>query len=114
MSKSISNTLKAALAAEVSTIATCWRITREDGTEFFFTDHDIDLIIDDDTYEAASGMTSTQISQKRDMSVDNLECLAFLESDKIREADIIAGLFDFATVDIFLVNYEDYESAQVT
>jgi len=114
VSKTISDTLKTALAAEVSTIAMCWRITRTDSEQFFFTDHDVDLIIDGDTYEAASGMLPTEISQKRDMSVDNLECLAFLESDKIVEADIIAGLFDFATVDIFLVNYEDYEAALVT
>ena len=37
--KSTSIALAAQIAGPVTTLATCWRITRMDGAEFFFTDH---------------------------------------------------------------------------
>ena len=36
-----------------------------------------------------------------------MEGMAFLETDKVAEQDIRAGLFDYATVDAFLINFED-------
>lgn len=114
MSKTISESFKAHLAGELTTVAMCWKITRTDGEEFFFTDHDVNLLIDDDLYEAASGALGTTLSQKLDLSVDNMEISGFLQSEKIKEADIVAGLFDYADVDIFLVNWTDFQATQVT
>jgi uncharacterized phage protein (TIGR02218 family) len=107
MSKTIGNDLKDHFDANLTTLATCWRLTRPDGAEYFFTDHDVDLEVDGDTYEATSGMIPTALSQNRGLAVDNMEVVSFLESDKIVEADINAGEFDYAVVDIFIVNYED-------
>lgn len=107
MSKTISDELKAHLAQETSTLAKCWRIARTDGQEYFFTDHDVDMVIDGDTYEAASGMVPSDLTQDRGAGPDNMEAVAFLESDKITEADLNAGRFDGATVDIFIVNWAD-------
>jgi len=107
MSKTISDELKAHMAGELSTLATCWRVTRTDGDEFFFTDHDVDIVYGGDTYESTSGMIPTSLVQNKDLSVDNMEVVAFLDSDQISEADIIAKLFDYASVDIFRINYED-------
>jgi len=107
MSKTIGNDLKNHLAEDLTTVATCWRIARVDGVEFFFTDHDVDLTIDDDVYEASSGMMPSALSQNKTLAVDNMEVVAFLESLKIDEADLVAGLFDYAQVDIFVVNYAD-------
>jgi uncharacterized phage protein (TIGR02218 family) len=109
MSKEIGSALLDHLAQNVTTMATCWKITRQDAVQFFFTDHDVDLLIDGDTYEAASGALPTTLTQKRDAAVDNMEIMSFIESDKITEADIMAGKFDYALVDIFIVNYEDYQ-----
>lgn len=107
MSKTISVELKAHLASEVTTIATCLKLVRLDGAEYFFTDHDTDLTIDGDTYEATDGMIPTSISQSNGLSVDNMEIVALLGFDRVEEADIAAGLFDYAAVDIFIVNYQD-------
>jgi len=107
MSKTIGNDLKTHLAGESTTLATCWRIERTDAQEFFFTDHDTDIVYDGDTYESASGMLPTELSQNLALAVDNLDVLAFLEAAKIAEADIEAGLFDFASLDIFAINYAD-------
>ncbi len=107
MSKTISNDLKTHMAGTLTSMATCWRVTRVDGTEYFFTDLDVDLTVDGDLYEAASGMLPTAPAQKADLSVDDIEVVSFLESTKIDAAALRAGDFDFATVDIFQVNYKD-------
>ena len=46
MSKTISTALAQHLAGEVTTLATCWKITRRDGIVLGFTDHVRDLQID--------------------------------------------------------------------
>lgn len=107
MSRTISAALKTHMAEDVTTLATCWRVVRLDATEFFFTSHDVDLVIDGDTYLAATGVLPTAISQNPTLAVDNLEVLSTLDSAQIAEADILAGLFDYAALDIFLVNYAD-------
>jgi uncharacterized phage protein (TIGR02218 family) len=107
VSKEIGSDLQAHFAGTVTTLAICWRIARTDGEEFFFTNHDVDIVYDGDTYEAASGAMPSALSQDRGLSVDNMEATAFLESDKIAEADLQAGLYDMATIDIFYINHAD-------
>jgi uncharacterized phage protein (TIGR02218 family) len=106
--KTITDEFKSHLEGEVTTVAICWKITRKDGQQFFFTDHDRDVVVDGDTYEAASGVLPMSMTQKDDLSVPNMNAVAFLSSDKIVEADIVAGLFDEAVVDIFAINYEEH------
>ncbi|MDH3770986.1 MAG: DUF2163 domain-containing protein [Nitrospirota bacterium] len=55
MPKTISSALTQHLAGEVTTLATCWKITRRDSVVQGFTDHVLDLEIDRVTYKAASG-----------------------------------------------------------
>jgi hypothetical protein len=71
--KTISAGLAQHLAAEVTTLATCWRITRRDGVVLGFTDYIRDLEVDGVTYEAASGYTRTAIRSTADLAVDNLD-----------------------------------------
>jgi uncharacterized phage protein (TIGR02218 family) len=102
-----SEALKTHMAEEVTTIAACWTITRKDGQVFCFTDHDTDLYRAGRNYLAASSMAASDIKQDRTLSVDNMEAIAFLDSESITEEDLRAGLFDDASVDLFLCNYED-------
>jgi hypothetical protein len=53
--KTISTALAEHLAGDVTTLATCWKITRRDGVVLGFTDHVRDLDVDGVTYRAASG-----------------------------------------------------------
>lgn len=105
--KTISNALKNHLAGEVTTLATCWKLTRRDETALGFTSHDSDLIIDALTYRAASGMTPSMVASTANLAVDNLEVEGLLSDDAITETDILAGLYDFAEIEIFQVNYAD-------
>lgn len=105
--KAISTALQAHLQQEVTTLATCWRLTRRDGVIYGFTDHDQPLTIDGLTYEAATGFTPTAVETRTGLSVDNLDIDGMLTSQRITEADIFAGLYDFAEVSVFAVNYAD-------
>lgn len=105
MSRNAPTALKDHLAENVTTVAICWRIARVDGQEFFLTNHDRDLVIAGDTYKAATGVLPSATTEKSDMSVSNLEAMSVLDADEITEADITAGFFDGASLDIFVVNW---------
>src|SRR5690554_4198184 len=105
--KSVSAALAAHLAGPVTTLATCWRITRTDGREFFFTDHDRDLAFEGHVYKASSGYSRTAIASDASLGVDNLDVEGVFDSEAITEQELRAGLFDQAEVRIFLVNWAD-------
>jgi uncharacterized phage protein (TIGR02218 family) len=105
--KTISSALTQHLAGEVTTLATCWKISRHDGVVLGFTDHVRDLEVDGVTYKAASGYTRTAIRGTADLAVDNLDVENVFSDDGITEEDLRAGRYDFAEVRMFLVNYQD-------
>jgi hypothetical protein len=105
--KSVSPALATHFAGEVTTLATCWRITRVDGMVFRFTDHDQDLIVEDEIYWASAAYSRTAISNDAGMGVDNLDVEGVFDNEAVTEADLRAGLFDQAEVRIFLVNWAD-------
>lgn len=105
--KTISSNLRTHLAGEVTSWATCWRVTLTNGTVYGFTDHDADLIIGGVTYLASSGYSASEVQTASDLSVDNLNIQGFLDSPVIFEADFIAGLWDYAQVNIFRINWAD-------
>lgn len=105
--KTISTDLATHIAGEVTTLATCWKLTRRDATVFGFTDHDRDITVDSISYKAATGFTPSAIQNTGSLAVGNLDVEGMLSSGSITEADILAGLYDFAAIDIFQVNYAD-------
>ena len=105
--KSLSTALKTVLAAPAATLATLWKVTRTDGVVMGFTDHDRDLSYGGVPYKAATGFTPSTISGSSDLSVDNLEVQSVLSSDDITEQDLIAGIYDGATIHVLLVDFSD-------
>lgn len=85
----------------------CWKVTLSNGTIYGFTSHTGNLVVSGITYQAAAGYTPTAIASNADLAVDNLDVIGFLDSAVITESDIQAGLWDFAAVQIFQVNYLD-------
>lgn len=104
--KTVTANLLAHIQGEVTTIATCWKVTRTDGEVFTFTDHLSDLVVSGLTYIAASGYTASAVESSGDLTVDNLDVQAFLDSEQVDETDLLAGRWDHATIEIFRVNYE--------
>ena len=99
--------LAAHLAGEVTTLATCWRLERADGWVRGFTDHDRELVVDGLTYVASTGFLPSAIKTASDLSVDNLDVDGFLDDAALRAEDLIAGLFDGARIEVFIVNWAD-------
>lgn len=107
MSKDISSSLSAHLAQELTTLAVCLKLVRTDGVEYFFTNHDAEIAFDGDIYDPSDGIVPSSLVSNAQLSVDNMEVIAFLEFDVTAEADFASGAFDNASVDVFLINYED-------
>jgi uncharacterized phage protein (TIGR02218 family) len=105
--KIISPALGTHLAGAVTTLATCWRITRIDGVVFRFTDHDRDLLVEGEVYAASAAYSRTAIANDAGMGVDHLDVEGVFDSAAVTEAELRAGLFDRAEVRIFLVNWAD-------
>lgn len=104
--KTVSANLQTHLDGEVTTLATLWRIVRTDGTEFYFTDHDQDILFDGNTYEAESSYQRTAVANSDNLSPDNVDVQGIFSSSRITESDMRAGLFDYATIFIGVINYE--------
>jgi uncharacterized phage protein (TIGR02218 family) len=105
--KTFPSNLQAHLNTGATTLAWCWRVTRGDGAVFGFTDHDRDLTFEGTTFEAATGFTASEIKDALGLSVDNLEVSSALQSDRLNEDDLAAGLYDDAAVEIWRVNWQD-------
>lgn len=97
--------MAAHLAAEVMTLATCWRITRRDAVEQCFTDHDSDLVVDGQTYLARSGIVPSAVTSQAGLAVDNLELEGLLDDESITREGLLGGLYDHAELEIFMVDY---------
>jgi uncharacterized phage protein (TIGR02218 family) len=102
--------LAAHLAGGVTTLCRCWRVTRADGVIQGFTDHDEDLAFDATTFLAGSGFEGTEIESKLGMSVGGTEIHGALSSDALTEADLAAGRYDAARVELFLVDWSNVEN----
>jgi hypothetical protein len=95
------------MQGEVTTLTTCIRLVRRDGVEFFFTEHDRDIDFSGDTYLAASGYNRTAIEADASLAADNFEVNGIIDSVVLLDTELKAGLFDYADIYMFLVNWAD-------
>ena len=116
--KNISAQLKAHLALETTTLCTLWTVIRPDGLIFGFTDLSQDVKYNSLVYSASSGHIPSNIKTSGALNVDNLEVTAnlggiataftdVLNSSALTDVDVQAGLWDYSTVQICMVNYMD-------
>ena len=98
---------------DLTTLAFCWRVERQDGVCFGFTTHDHDLTIGHLTYRAAPGMLPSAISLSDGFDANTLDVSGALTSDAITAEDLEAGRWDGAAVSIFMVDWEQPEAQQV-
>jgi hypothetical protein len=59
MPKILTPAMRAHLDRETTRLAAIWRITRKDGQQFFFTDHDRDIVFGGEVYRADAGFART-------------------------------------------------------
>lgn len=108
---------KAALVAHLATGATsvcrCWRVTRTDGVAYGFTDHDVEIAFESVTFRPDTGLNARALEQRTGLSVDNSEVLGVLSDAAIAEEDVVAGRFDGASVEAWLVNWSAPEERRL-
>ncbi len=95
------------LAPEVTTIALCWRVARSDGVVLGFTSHDQPIDLAGLRYEASPGMTPSALSAGLGLDVTTIEFAGALSAAAITEADLAAGRFDAARLDVVMVDWAD-------
>ncbi|HSO43802.1 MAG TPA: DUF2163 domain-containing protein, partial [Rhodospirillales bacterium] len=105
--RTIQQSLQDHLDGTVLTLATLWRITRQDGTVMAFTDHDRDLAYDGHTHAAASGFLPSAYQAEIGLDVPNRSFQGALVDHGITADDILAGVYDAALLEVFIVNYAD-------
>ena len=103
--KTVPAALATHLAGDRWTLATLWLVTRTDSTIFRFTDHDEDILFSGNTYKSAVGYDPTAIKHGIDASVDNMEVRGVIDDLGVKDVDLMAGLFDHASVLISIVNW---------
>jgi hypothetical protein len=107
MPKNLTPAMRAHLDEETTRLAAIWRITRKDGAQFFFTDHDRDIVFSGDTYRADAGFARTAIRSDAGFAVDNLDLVGVFAEGGIVEDEVRAGLFDGAEIRVSFVNWDD-------
>jgi uncharacterized phage protein (TIGR02218 family) len=99
--------MQAHLSSGATSLCWCWRLERLDGQVFGFTDHDRTLSFDDTTFEPESGFSASELSTAVGLGVDHAEATGALRSAHLSEADLAAGHFDNAKIELWRVNWAD-------
>lgn len=105
--KQITPALRAHIASTTSTLTTCWRITRADGQRHFYTEHDTDIVYLGNTYKSTGGFNKSAMKTSSSFATDTLEVNGFLSDDTIEDIEIRNGAFDYAEVEIFMINWQN-------
>jgi uncharacterized phage protein (TIGR02218 family) len=85
-------------------MAVCVLIERLDGVQHGFTSFNRDLTVDEILYESTSSLDSSAIQHELGVGVGNLDVMGVITSSSITEDALLAGLYDGATVTLFMVN----------
>jgi uncharacterized phage protein (TIGR02218 family) len=101
--------MQAHLDTGATTLCWCWRIACVGGAVHGFTDHDRDLEFDGVVFQASTGFTASDLASGVGLQVDNLDVSGALSSEALSEADLAAGVFDGASVEIWRVNWAEPE-----
>lgn len=103
--RTIPEALAAHLAQDATTVCHCWRVTRRDGVVLGFTEHDRDLTLAGTVFRAASGFRPSDGEAENGMAASTSEVAGGFSSEAITEADLAAGRYDGARVEVFVVNW---------
>lgn len=86
--------------------ATCWKLTRTDGTVYRYTDHDKTLtLLDGYNYVPGGGIDSTARSAEVGLKERNVTVRGFISADAFTTDDFRAGRWDNAQADEYVVDH---------
>ncbi|WP_279477831.1 DUF2163 domain-containing protein [Aureimonas sp. SK2] len=102
----MSDAFRERLRRPATTLAQAWRVKRTDGRVFGFTDHDEDLTFAGTTFSARTGWTAGEAEAALGLAAGTQGVEGALSSEAVSGADIAAGLFDGASVEVFRVDWQ--------
>ena len=105
--RTIPSALQTKLDQGATTLATCWILRCRDGLVQGFTDHDEDLACQTVTCRAATGFDGVAAAEKLGFATAGGEMSGALIADSLTEADIAAGRYDGASVEIHWVDWSE-------
>lgn len=82
-----------------------WLLERADGTRMGFTDHDADLVVEGVRCRASSGWTAGAAESAVGLSAGSASVAGGLDDAAVTEADVAAGLYDRARVELWRVDW---------
>jgi uncharacterized phage protein (TIGR02218 family) len=103
--RQVSEAFAARLAADATSLCACWRFTRRDGAVFGATDHDCAIAFDGMTYAPASGLRGATFESSAGLAPGRATAEGAIAAEFITEADLDAGLWDGARVDVWRVDW---------
>jgi uncharacterized phage protein (TIGR02218 family) len=110
--KILDPTFKNAFNSDKSTFCWCWLITRVDGLMLGFTSLDVPLVIGGVTYQPYTGFEAGAAQQSGDLNLtDSQQLIGILDRSGISRADLVSGIYDYAYVRRFLVDYSNLPSS---
>ncbi len=105
--RTIPPALQTKLDSGVTTLCRCWIVTRRDGVVQGFTDHDEDVVVGDVTCAAGTGLAGSEVSEQLGLAVQGMELSGALSDDALTEADLAAGRYDAAAIEVHLVDWSE-------
>ena len=107
MTRALSGTLSTDLANNVLTLCRCWQITKTNGDIVRLTDHDQNLTFQSNTFYSDGGFSISALESAENLAVDNADMTVLFKTSLVTDAEIVGGLYDNASVKVWLVNYEN-------
>jgi uncharacterized phage protein (TIGR02218 family) len=100
------------LSEELTHLALCWRLVRRDGVALGFTSHDRPLLVNGLRHVCRPGMSPSAVVLGDGVSADDMEVAGALSAGSLTGADLLAGRWDGARLDLFLVDWRDPDAGQ--
>lgn len=105
MPRTYTAALQSLLDARTFRRATLWQIDREDGVTLRFTDHDIEIEYDGETFSPAGGFDASARQQNAESAPQNLEVIGMIASGAITEKDLRDGRYRNAEITETVVDW---------
>ncbi|MFN4225321.1 MAG: DUF2163 domain-containing protein [Hyphomonas sp.] len=105
----VSDEFAEALKSGATTTCLCWTLTRADGFVLRMTEHDRALTVDGHVYDPDGQIEGLQFSRSRSLAPGPAEARGALAHAAITEADLDAGLWDGAQIDVIRADWQTPE-----
>lgn len=104
--RTVPDALAARLSGSATTLAIAFLVTRRDGMTLGFTDHDRPLTVKGVACLPDRGLSRSVASYEASLAAGEEEVSGALSAEALTPADLAAGLWDGADVEVHLVDWE--------